>query len=277
MKQLLFIFLLLPLLLACGDKSNIAYEESQVAMLSEAAADNGRGTAVSIPEKDLSVALQNKKIIKDGRLGIQVTELNKTKEKIDAALTLHNGYYGNESFQDNHYENRFTLYIRIPSANYEKFIAEIENGNGKVLYKEVTARDVTDQFVDLEIRLANKRSYLNRYRELVKQAKTIKEVLEVEAQIRVLEEEIESAEGRLRLMSDQVNYSTLELTLIKEIEYTYTPDKRDRFFERVKEAFFTGWYVFVDVVLFVLAIWPLWIVLGMVVYFVRRKKKNKKQ
>ncbi len=210
-------------------------------------------------------------------MGLQVSELDKIKQKIDAALTQYNAYYANEAFQDSHYEDRFTLRIRIPSTHYEQFISEIENGNGKVLYKEISARDVTDQFVDLETRLVNKRSYLNRYRELLKQAKTIKEVLEVEEQIRVLEEEIESAEERLRLMNDQVNYSTLELTLTKEKEYTYTPDKRDRFVERVKEAFSSGWYSFVDVILVVFTIWPLWILLGLVVFFVRRAKIKRKK
>lgn len=278
MKQLSLPFILLFLCLSCNDNSNKAYSSLSEPESAVEETINGPLTRPSpIVEKETDVLQQNKKIIKDGRMGLQVTDLEKTKQNIDAALKQYGGYYANESYQDSHYQNTFTLNIRIPSTGYEKFISDIQNGNGKVLYKEISARDVTDQFVDIQTRLANKRSYLNRYRELVRQAKTIKEVLEVEEQIRILEEEIESAEGRLRLMNDRVSYSTLELTLNKEKEYTYTPDKRIRFFERAKEAFSSGWHIFVDIILVLFTIWPLWIVMGVVIYVIRRKRKNKKQ
>lgn len=276
MKHLMLLFVLTTLLFACTSSNKEAYSSVATADMVQEEEIIREGTRSSaLPEDNVYTELVKKKIIKDGRMGIQVTDLEKTKQNVDTALALYNGYYANESFQDSHYQNTFLLRIRIPSANYEKFIAEIEKGNGKVLYKEISARDVTDQFIDLETRLANKRSYLNRYRELVKQAKTIKGVLEVEEHIRVLEEEIESAEGRLRLMSDQVNYSALELTLNKEKEYTYTPDKRDRFLERVKEALFSGWQILVDIILFVFTIWPLWIILGAIIFLIRRKRNKR--
>lgn len=71
---------------------------------------------------------------------------------------------------------------------------------------------MTDQFIDLETRLANKREYLERYRELVKKAVSVKEILEIEEKIRLLEEEIESVTGRLKYLGDQVDFSTLNLT-----------------------------------------------------------------
>lgn len=121
-----------------------------------------------------------KKNIKDGRVGLRVTELEKTKLRIDTLVRNHHGYYQNESFNNTYWESTFSLKIRIPCQNFEKFIACLETGHGEFLYKQVDARDVTDQFIDLETRLENKRNYLTRYKELLRKANTVNEILEIE-------------------------------------------------------------------------------------------------
>ena len=114
---------------------------------------------------------------------------------------------------------------------------------------------------------------------MLKQAKTVKEILEIEEKIRGLEEEIESTTGRLKYLNDLVDYSTLDLTISKQKEYKYNPVERDKFSERLKLALSNGWYGLVDFLLFVTKIWPFWIIASIVIYMwrrLRRKKKNKK-
>lgn len=217
-----------------------------------------------------------KKIIRDGRLGLRVTELEKTKTRIDTLVTANGGYYANESFQNSDWESSFNLKIRIPSVNFEKFISGIEAGEGEVLYKVIDARDVTAQFIDLETRLENKRSYLIRYNDLLKKANSVNDILEIEEKIRGLEEEIESTTGQLKYLSDQVDYSTLDLTLTKLKDFKYNPEKRAKFTERFKQSLSKGWLGFVDFVLFLIKIWPFWIMITLMVYFWRRYRKARK-
>jgi hypothetical protein len=218
-----------------------------------------------------------KKIIKDGKIKLRVTELESTKHGVDTLMAKYNAYYANESFNNSNRESSYELKIRIPCANFEKFIAAIESGNGEILYKEIDARDVTDQFIDLETRLENKRNYLKRYSDLLKQAKSIKEILEIEEKIRGLEEEIESTTGRLKYLSDLVDYSTLNLTITKQKEYQYNPASRDKFSERLKHSLSKGWFGFVDLLLFLIKIWPFWIILTPILYFWRKYRKAKKK
>ncbi len=218
-----------------------------------------------------------KKIIKDGKIKLRVTELESTKHGVDTLMAKYNAYYANESFNNSNRESSYELKIRIPCANFEKFIAAIESGNGEILYKEIDARDVTDQFIDLETRLENKRNYLKRYSDLLKQAKSIKEILEIEEKIRGLEEEIESTTGRLKYLSDLVDYSTLNLTITKQKEYQYNPASRDKFSERLKHSLSKGWFGFVDLLLFLIKIWPFWIILTLILYFWKKYRKAKKK
>ncbi len=136
------------------------------------------------------------------------------------------------------------------------------------------ARDVTDQFIDLETRLENKRNYLKRYNDLLLKANSIKEILEIEEKIRALEEEIESATGRLKYLSDQVDYSTLDLTISTQKNFKYSPENRDKFTELLKQSLSKGWFGLVDFFLFLIHIWPIWII-GVLIFYAWRKYKMK--
>ncbi len=218
-----------------------------------------------------------KKIIKDGRLGIRVAELENAKFRIDTLLKNQGGYYASERFNNTDWESSYNLNIRIPSANFEQLISDIETGDGEVLYKEIDARDVTDQFIDLETRLDNKRNYLKRYTDLLQQAKSVKEILEIEEKIRGLEEEIESTTGRLKYLNDLVDYSTLDLTISRKKDYKYSPVDRDKFSERLKQSVSNGWFGFVDFFLFVIRLWPFWIIFTLLLYFWKKYRKTKRK
>lgn len=228
-----------------------------------------------VNEMTTSVVVQ-KKIIKDGRMGLRVTELEQSKRQVDNLVKASGGYYANESLSNSDREISYQLKIRIPAPHFEAFVAKIERGAGEILYKQMDARDVTDQFVDLQIRLESKRNYLQRYRDLLKKAATVKEILEIEAQIRALEEEIDSTTGRLRYLSDQVDYSTLELTLSKEKDFEYSPSRRDRFSERLKLSLSKGWFGFVDSLLFLFRIWPFGVLVALGIYFWRKVKGRRR-
>lgn len=279
MVNMLSICLLTFLMVSCqqnnSDKASYAVAEMDQEMIPVAR----QSADVPLPpiEKIENPETIKKKIIKDGRLGLRVSELEKAKWRIDTMIKNHGGYYANESFHNTDWESSYNLHIRVPSSNFEKLIAEIEKGDGKILFKEIDARDVTDQFIDLEIRLDNKRNYLNRYNDLLKQAKNIKEILEIEEKIRVLEEEIESTTGRLKYLSDLVVYSTLNLTISKTEDFKYNPDNRDKFSERLKQSLSKGWFGFVDFLLFMIRIWPFWIIVTVIVYLWRKFKKAQRK
>ncbi|RKD92865.1 DUF4349 domain-containing protein [Mangrovibacterium diazotrophicum] len=216
-----------------------------------------------------------KKIIKDGRIGIEVNDLEDSKSRIDTLVKNQGGYYDNESYNNSNWESSYNLKVRIPSANFDRFLNAVETGKGEVKYKEIDARDVTDQFIDLETRLQNKKNYLKRYNELLAKAQTVKDILEIEEKIRGIEEEIESTTGRLNYLSDLVDYSTLDLTISKQKDFKYNPVKRGNFVQKLKQALFKGWYGLIDFTLLLFNLWPLWIFVAVVRYAWKKFRKKK--
>jgi len=280
MKHIILLVILAFMITSCqqNNRDQTAYDmagsEGEIAIMTK----ESRIAPASTSSTDIieNTEVNKKKIIKDGRLGIKITELEKAKSRIDTLVKNNGGYYANENFNNTDYEASYNLRVRIPTDKFEKFIAEVESGDGEILYKQVDARDVTDQFIDLETRLETKGNYLARYRELLKQAKSVKEILEIEEKTRGLEEEIESTTGRLKYLGDLVDYSSLDLMISKRKGFKYTPEERDKFTERLKQSLSKGWIGFVDFLLFLIRIWPFWIIAAVLFYFWKRFKNRKK-
>jgi hypothetical protein len=70
-----------------------------------------------------------------------------------------------------------------------------------------------------------------------------------------------------------VDYSSLQLTLTEQKDFQYKPEQRDRFGEKLKQALTKGWYGVVDTVIFLFKIWPVWLILGLALVFLRRRNK----
>lgn len=275
MKQILSFLIALLFLSSCESKHSgrlmmNAEDEEMMPMTKQAV-----GTPASPLDEFDQKVVDKKKIIKDGRLELEVKNLEKAKHRIDSLVRVYEGYYSNENFNNTSREFVFELTVRVPSVNFEKLIGSIESGDGEITSKEIEARDVTDQFIDLESRLENKKKYLERYRELLKEAKTVKDILEIEENIRGIEEEIESTQGRLKYLSDLVGYSTLRLRIFKEKDIRIEPEKRAKFFSRLKHSLSAGWIGFVDFLLSAIALWPFFIAIAALVLILKKGRKKK--
>lgn len=247
--------------------NNTTSEENKKSVDESKASNTDKVTATTI----------KKKIIKDGNIGLQVNNLQKAKQNVDSLVKSVGGYYASENLQNSEQASGYQLTIRIPVVNFDRFINSVETGSDKVLSKVITARDVTEEFVDLETRINSKRNSLSRYNEIMKKANTVKDIVAIEESIRVLQEEIESTEGKLRYLNDCVNYSTLNLTISTEKDFTFKPAKRDNFIEKLKESLASGWFGVIDAILFIFDLWPVWIILTGLFFLVRQIIKKRKQ
>ncbi|MBC7387798.1 MAG: DUF4349 domain-containing protein [Opitutaceae bacterium] len=225
---------------------------------------------------DPKIPNNKKKIIKDGNISVKTKDIITGKKNIDEVLKQLNAYYETEDLQNDDQRISYNLRVRVPAENFEKLIATLENGKEEVQSKSIQARDVTEEFVDIESRLKSKREYLNKYMSLLTRATTIKDILAIEENIRIIQEEIESREGRLKYLTDQVSFSTLSINLFSEKEYVYKPEQEDNFSERVKKALSNGWNSIVELLLVIFSIWPfVVIIIAGLVIFRKWKKRNR--
>jgi hypothetical protein len=104
-----------------------------------------------------------------------------------------------------------SLVIRIPAAKFEDIIKRIEK-LGDVLHRNLAAEDVTEQFMDMEVRLRNARAVRDRLQQLLEKATKVEESLSIEKELTRVGTEIETLEGKLKYLRDRVMYSTITIS-----------------------------------------------------------------
>lgn len=214
------------------------------------------------------------KIIKFGEMQFEVNKLESAKARIDSLMEARKGYYQSEDFRSAGNRNTYSLGVQIPSQEFYPFIQALENGIGKLKVKDIHAQDVTGEFIDLNLRLQNNMAYLSQYQEILKKAKTIKDVLEVQEKIRLIQEEIESKEGRLKYITESVKYSSLHIEISEYISPQSSANPN--FGRRLVNAFGSGFEGFLDFIVALISLWPLFLVVGGLIVgfkFVRRRTK----
>jgi hypothetical protein len=103
-----------------------------------------------------------------------------------------------------------TLTIRLPAAKFDEAFA-LARAAGRVLSESREADDVTEEFLDLGIRLDNAKKSRDRLLEILQKADKVEDILKVETELRRLTEEIERMEGRRKFLADQVAMATLSV------------------------------------------------------------------
>src|SRR6185503_15131936 len=84
---------------------------------------------------------------------------------------------------------------------------------GKVLERQVTAEDVTEEFVDSQARLRNLKRTEARLLEHLGRTGKLSDTLLVEKELARVRQEAEQLEGRLRFLSHRIAFSTITVTL----------------------------------------------------------------
>jgi hypothetical protein len=100
--------------------------------------------------------------------------------------------------------------VRVPRPRFDEAIARLEK-LGDITHRNVSAEDVTDEYVDLELRLKNARAMRDQLAALLKGA-IVKDAVEIEKELAKVTEVIEQIEGRLKVMRDKVGYSSITVS-----------------------------------------------------------------
>ncbi|MBP2616155.1 DUF4349 domain-containing protein [Chryseobacterium jejuense] len=216
----------------------------------------------------------SRKIIKNGEMKIQVGDIKKAQNQVYEIIKKNSAYIQKEEFQNTDMNDNLELTIRVPHKHFDMLISSFSDGMGTVLSKNISSNDVTEEYTDVSIKLANKKIYLEKYRDMLKSATTTKDMLEIQEKIRALEDEIDVAEGTLRFIDDRVNYSTLNLNLYKE-KVRSSATSKIGFGSRFVDSITEGWNSFVAFFLGIISFWPFLLLIPLIVALWRKWKKKK--
>lgn len=237
-------------------------------LTAEAVPNQQRSYGDSNPEdfnKEMQ-AFANRKLIRNGNVKFQTKDMNATEAQIKWTVQKLGGFISFEQQTRNEWSVRTDIEIRMPGSMFEEMLDSVCSGAYKIDEKNIKVKDVTDQYVDTEARIATRKLVEQKYVEHLAKSNNIDDVLRIESKIGLIREEIESAEKRLRKLQDQVALSTLHVEFYQQIQKPVIAEKN-----RFEQAVVNGWNG-LEVFLVVLTnIWP--VLLGTVVLlFVLRRR-----
>jgi len=152
----------------------------------------------------------------------QKTKSIERKIQYSAFLTLRvekpdtaNVYIEKIAKKYNGYVNEIGTYrtiIRVKNTNLDDAINDI-SALGKVRNKDIIGQDVTEDYLDYQIRLENAEKARKRYLELLAKAENVETTLKVEKELERLNETIDLLKGKMNRMNHLSEFSTITIDL----------------------------------------------------------------
>jgi hypothetical protein len=161
----------------------------------------------------------DRKIIRNGELTLETESPTEGLRKITAAAESHGGFVVTSEFKQNPVaagakpSQSVTVVARVPSSQFASALDQIRNAGERVIQEKVSGQDVSEEYLDVEARLRNKKALEGQFLEIMKQARKVADALDVQSQLADVRTEIERLEGRRRFLENQAALSTITTTL----------------------------------------------------------------
>lgn len=217
------------------------------------------------------------KIIKTASTRYKVKNIEQALADIKQVMYVNGGYISELRFDKNYEEkqNRFT--IKIPKENFDLMLDGIQKFAEETDYVNISTTDVTEKYMDIQTRLKTKIEVKERLEAVLrKNVKTVKDILETEAELRVIQEEIEAAQGKIKYMSNRVAFSTIQVEIYETITFKEKPVSYEKGFgAKAKEGLLAGWSFIQNLAIGILYVWPIILLVIVGSIFFRRWRKRK--
>lgn len=209
-----------------------------------------------------------RQIIRTGNLRFQVDHVKQSSTRVEEIVARFGGYVSGMTLTNTSYQISNYFQIRVPASRFDSLMNALEGEALFVNSRSTNTQEVTEEYLDIETRLKTKKEVRDRYVDILRnKAKTVEEVLKAEEAIRVLQEEIEAREGRLRYLKDQVAMSTIDLEIYEEVTYQPEPKTFKRtFVGRALTGLQNGWEAVVTLVIVLVNLWPFLLIIGVLIW-----------
>ena len=260
-KRLLPLFLALLLSLsACGSSSG---GTANCAAAGDASADNGWAEAAmdaadTAGGADFSAVRRNAKLILNADLSLETQDFEKSAADIEKMTAEAGGYIESSGTYGDTGSRSANYTLRVPQEKFEQFYAQLGE-NMHVVSRSRSSEDVTEQYTDIETRLATLQTKHERLLSLLEKADKMEDIISLENALADCEYEIDSLTGSKRRYDDLVGFSTFYINLREVQTLTATADGTG-FGAQLTQAAKTGARGLADVVrgtiLGVVMFWP---------------------
>jgi uncharacterized protein DUF4349 len=156
---------------------------------------------------------KDRKIVRTSSLELVVAKPAKAAEKIRELAERVGGFLVSSEIREDQDINGGSVTIRVAAARFEDARSEIRKLGLRVESERIEAQDVTRQYVDQDANLRNLWAEEVQYLAILKQAKTVKDTLEVSEKLSAVRGQIEQQKAEFDALSKQIETVAITVSL----------------------------------------------------------------
>ena len=227
----------------------------------------------------------DRRIVRNADITMEVDSTTDAQQRVTSIAESHGGFVvtseakQRENVDPSKRTLDIKLVVRVPANQFGAALDEITRLAGNLPEANVNGQDVTEDFIDLEARIKTQKALELQFLEIMKQARTVEDALQVQSQVADVRTNIEKLEGRKRFLENRSSLSTITVNIrtpkiIKVNPTGFKHTVRDAVSESLEMAsgmliFFIR-FVILMVPIFVFVLLPAGLVIR---YLIRRAKR----
>jgi hypothetical protein len=217
----------------------------------------------------------DKKVVKNAFVTVEVKNYKTFNNLFHETVKQFGGYIAQEEQNESDDKIENIVLVKVPVEAFEQSLQALAPENEKIIVKKVSSQDVTGDIVDIKSRIESKRVVRLRYLDMLKQAKNMEEIIQIQKEINQIQEETESAEGRLNYLSHSAAMSTIQLTFYEVLIPGPTENNPAGYGKRLLMAMKDGLEWVGEFLLLLLTVWPLWVIAAILLWSLKKWRSPK--
>jgi hypothetical protein len=171
------------------------------------------------------VAGMPRMVVQNSYLSLLVKSVVDTKNAINDYVSSKGGYMVSSSTSNPQDQATATITFRIPSDTLTDVLHFFRQQAVKVVSEELTGNDVTDEYVDIDTRIAQLEQTKARMNELLEDAREVSDLVNITSQITNIQQQIDSLKGRQQSLAQNAELSKVTVYLsTDELALPYAPE-----------------------------------------------------
>jgi hypothetical protein len=178
----------------------------------------------SVSTADL--ARMQRKIVRSAQLSVLAADPSDAERKATTIADELGGYVASsdhaqsreaQSGEADDATEAVSMVLRVPSERFSLALSKLRAVGSRILREHASSDDVTEEFIDVNARAVSQKALEGQFLEILKQSKTVKDALDVNARLADVRETIEKLEGRRQFLERQTSLSTIKLGIVHRV------------------------------------------------------------
>jgi len=178
------------------------------------------------PEPAPAPEVKERLVVKESTISLLVKNVVETQKAISQKAQDLGGYLvqGNISHPEETEATSGWITVRVPQEKLEEALNYFRGLAVKVVSETISGQDVTDEYVDIEARLATLLKTKTKFEEILLRAEKIQDILEVQRELINLQQQIDNLKGQQNYLEKSAQVSRVTVYLATdELALPYVP------------------------------------------------------